>query len=135
MTLPQKGAYRDRTMAISLSYDKTRDLTIFTIRGNLTFDQQIKVLKKFYHEGPSANMLIDFRKMEGNRISSAEIKKIIFFAKKNEDRRAHGKTALVSNRDLDYGLSRMSATYGEVKKLPWKIQAFRSMDAALKWIG
>ena len=121
-------------MAISSSYDRTRDLTIFTIKGNLTFDQQIEVLKKFYHEGPSANMIMDFRKMEGNRISSEEIKKIILFAKKNESRRPCGKTALVSNKDLDYGLSRMSATYGEVKKLPWKIQAFRSMDEALRWI-
>jgi len=122
-------------MAISISYNKLKDLTIFTVKGSLTFDQQIEALKKFYNDGPSVNMIMDFRKMEGNRISSAEIKKIILLAKKNEDRRPRGKTALVSNRDLDYGLSRMSATYGEVKKLPWKIQAFRSMDAALKWIG
>jgi len=65
---------------------------------------------------------------------SEELREIVAFIKHHENKRSGGKTALVSETNLDYGLSRMSNSYAEIADLPWEIQAFRSMDEAIKWI-
>ena len=121
-------------MTIETKYYKSRDLTVFTARGVLTFENQMAVLKKFYSGKPSANMIWDFREIKGSRITSPQIRKIILYIKMHSKNRTKGKTALVADSDLDFGLARMSASYSEVEKLPWKIEAFRSMKEALGWI-
>jgi hypothetical protein len=121
-------------MAITTSHDLSRDLTIFTASEELTYAKQMTVLRAIYGGDPTANMIWDFRAIEGNRISSEELEKIISFIKQRADRRKKGKTALVSGSDLDFGLSRISEFYAEIENLPWQIRAFRSMDDALKWI-
>jgi hypothetical protein len=121
-------------MTIDSDRDPARDLTIFTVRGQLTFDEQMEILVEFYGGDPTANVLWDFRGIEGNRISSDELRKIIVFIKQHEHKRPGGKTAMVAGTDLDFGLSRMSDAYAETEKLPWKIRPFRSMEEALDWI-
>jgi hypothetical protein len=121
-------------MTVSPSIDDSRGLTIFTVKGELTFDVQMNALKAFYSGEPTANVLWDFRLMEGNRLSSDELGKIFAFIRANQAKRPNGKTALVAATDLDYGLSRVSETLSHVQHLPWDMRAFRSMDDALKWI-
>jgi uncharacterized protein YbgA (DUF1722 family) len=100
-----------------------------------TFDEQITTLQEFYSADPTANVLWDFRGHKGNRISSEEVQKIISLVKSYGNKRPKGKTALVSNKDLDFGLSRVSEAYANIENLPWEIRSFRSMDEALKWIN
>jgi hypothetical protein len=122
-------------MTIFSSCDDTKNLTIFTVEGSLTFDEQITTLQEFYSADPTANVLWDFRGHKGNRISSEEVQKIISLVKSYGNKRPKGKTALVSNKDLDFGLSRVSEAYANIENLPWEIRSFRSMDEALKWIN
>jgi hypothetical protein len=121
-------------MTVSPSTDESRDLTIFTVKGELAFEVQMNTLKAFYNGEPTANVLWDFRLMEGNRLSSKELEVLFALIKNNQGKRPKGKTALVSATDLDFGLSRVSETLCHVQNLPWEIRAFRSMDDALKWI-
>lgn len=121
-------------MSISQHQDAARELTIFTVTGELTFAAQMEALRRFYGEAPTANMLWDFRRLEGSRISSEELRRIIAFIRGQKDKRPYGKTALVSTSDLDFGLSRMSEAYAQSEGLPWDIQAFRSMAEALRWL-
>ena len=109
-------------------------MTVFTVAGALTYAEQLAALQEFYDGNPTANVLWDFRSIEGNRITIEELNKIIVFIKRRESKRPHGKTALVSTTDLDFGLSRMSQTYADIHNVPWQIRAFRSMDEAIKWI-
>ena len=134
MYLKQTLCWGQAKMTINSSYDKFLDLTMFIVEGTLTFEMQIKALQKFYTDKPSANMLWDFRKITGTRISSEEVQKLIAFMKGYKDKRPHGKTALVSTKDLDFGLSRMSATYAKIENIPWEIQAFHSLEEALDWL-
>jgi hypothetical protein len=121
-------------MTIASSYDEIRDLTVFTVEGELTFDAQMTTLKEFYSGVPTANVLWDFRAIEGIRVSSKELYEIILFIKRHKSKRPQGKTALVSSKDIDFGLSRVSQAYADYEKLPWEMKAFRSMKEALKWI-
>jgi hypothetical protein len=121
-------------MGLSSIFESQKDLTIFTAEGDLTFDEQMAALKGFYGGIPTANVIWDFRGLQGTRISSEELQEIISYIKRDENKRLGGKTALVSATDLDFGLSRMSEMYAEAEELPWKIKAFRSMDEALRWL-
>lgn len=121
-------------MPATSSLDASRNLTLFTVEGDLTFDEQMAVLRDFYEGTPTANVIWDFRAMEGTRISAAQLREIIAFIKRHEGKRPRGKTALVSATDLDFGLSRMGQAYAEGDRLPWEMRAFRSMEEAIHWI-
>jgi hypothetical protein len=94
----------------------------------------MNALKAFYSGDPTANVLWDFRLMEGNRVSSEELEELFALIEDNQWKRPKGKTALVATSELDYGLSRVSETFSLIKELPWEIRAFRSFDMALDWI-
>jgi hypothetical protein len=121
-------------MPISTSIDESRDLTIFTVKGELTFQEEMETLKAFYSGEPTANVLWDFRLLEGERISLQELEAVSDFIKTNQSKRPQGKTALVVANELDYGLSRASMTLYEIRNVSLSLMSFRSMDEALKWI-
>ena len=121
-------------MPVSTSTDESHALTIFTVEGELTFQEQMNALKAFYSGDPTANVLWDFRLMKGNRVSSQELEELFNFIKANRGKRLQGKTALVATSDLDFGLSRVSEAYSQIRQLPWEMKAFRTMDEALEWI-
>ena len=59
----------------------------------------------------------------------------IDFVKSRGLKRGAGKTALVAETQLDFGLGRMSRSLAESENVPWEIRAFRSMAEAEAWIG
>ena len=121
-------------MPISTKTDRSKDLTVFTATGELTFAGQIAAMKEFYEGNPTKNELWDLRGITGSRISSEELLQVTLFTKQYGHKRQGGKSAMVMNSDLDYGLGRMSGTYGETEQLPWEVMAFRSIDEALAWL-
>ena len=121
-------------MPISSTYDRSKDLTVFTATGVLTFDEHMAVLRDLYKDHPTRNVLWDMRGMTGERLSSDELRRMISFIKLHEVKRPGGKTAIVTSTDLDFGLSRMSDALGESEQLPWRIRGFRSMEEAVKWL-
>lgn len=120
-------------MVILHSIDEGRDLTVFCIEGELSFEEQMEALRQFYEGTPTRNVVWDFRRLEGSRISSGQLREIISFIKWHGKKRPAGKTALVAATDLDFGLSRMSQAYADYEKVPWPIESFRTMDEALAW--
>jgi hypothetical protein len=121
-------------LAIAISTDALRQLTIFSVMGPLTFEAQMAALQWFYQEAPTKNVIWDFRGLEGSRISSSQLRYIISFAKGYETCREGGKTALIPADDVDFGLARMGQTYAEAEKLAWPIEIFGSTEEALHWI-
>lgn len=121
-------------MAISKSCDPSKDLTIFTVEGEITFQEHKTVLEDFYKEKPTANVIWDFRLIRGKRISRDEIKVLINFIKNHGGKRVRGKSAVVTQTDLDFGLSRMSHAYIDMERIPLEIEIFRNMEEALEWM-
>ena len=77
-------------MPVSSSIDDSRDLSIFTVKGQLTFQEEMAALKAFYIGEPTTNVLWDFRLLEGNRLSSAELDQLFGFIKANQEKRPQG---------------------------------------------
>jgi hypothetical protein len=122
-------------MAILHSLDEDRNLTVFSVQGELSFEEQMAALRRFYDGTPTRNVIWDFRCMEGQRVSSEEMRKIISYIKRQDQKRPAGKTALVAATDLDFGLARMSQAYADQEELPWQIESFRTMEEAFIWIA
>jgi hypothetical protein len=122
-------------MSITSHVIDSSDLTVFTVVGEMTFNDQIGVLRGFYEGSPTANVIWDMRKLEGNRASKEELQDIVAFVKKNATGRTGGKTALVTGSELDFGIARMMEAYAFIRELSWQTQPFRSMADAFQWIN
>ena len=122
-------------MPVSIEVDRGKQLTTFTASGDLTSKEQIDALSEYYRSDPTKNLVWDFRGVTGDRVTSNELRQVILFAKKHENLRSGGKTALVTSTDLDFGLGRMADAIAELEGLPWKIRAFRTMEEAMEWLN
>jgi len=122
-------------MPITIEKHPAVALTVFKAIGEVPFSEQMDALKLFYKDFPTKNVLWDFTKMEEVNISSDEVKDIIQYTKAHADKRTEGRTALVVDTELKYGLSRMASTLAEIEDTPWEIKVFENMDAAMAWIS
>jgi len=121
-------------MPISVTTDQSKDLTIFTATGDLTFDDQMRVLREFYSGKPTMNALWDFRVISVDRITNEELVQIRDYVKMHQDKRPGGKSALVYDHGQNFGLSEVCDDLMEVKGLQFKIHSFDSIEEALKWL-
>lgn len=122
-------------MSITVHHHPERDLTIFEVEGQTSLTEQIESLRGFYDHAPTHLAIWDFSQMSGARLSPEELKQIIAFIRSHGGKRAFGRTALVAENDLDFGLSRMSSMLAEAGQVQWQIEAFRSRQDALLWLG
>ncbi len=126
-------------MPITSKVDKIKNLTIFTLTGELTIDKILGALKSFWeaHE-LTLNTLWDARNAVVTNLKSSEIENIAGLIGQYRNRfeeRKDGKAAIVATTDLQYGLSRILGTFYEREDVPIKLQPFRTMEEAIKWLG
>jgi hypothetical protein len=122
-------------MPVSIETRPELDLTIFTATGAVSVGEQKQVMKSFYEGTPSRNVIWDFTQMEGAPASSSDLRDIIQYAKRFSDKRSGGCTALVVDTKLKYGLARMASTFAEIEGIPWAMEVFENLDAALARIA
>jgi hypothetical protein len=68
-------------------------------------------------------------------VNSESIRDIVLFLKGNNVRQfTAGKTALVVNSDLVYGLTRIFQEIADVKGIGYEIEVFRNKEDALAWL-
>ena len=79
---------------------------------------------------PSMGILVDFTKVS-TPPKSAEIEQYMAFLGGQTDR-VSVKRAILVESDLQYGMARMAAAYGEHYSL--RVQVYRDLDAALAWL-
>jgi len=125
-------------MPITSQVDKTKNLVIYTLTGELTLDDIQSTIKSFWeaHE-LTLNALWDARRAKLTNLESSDMESITAFIGQYTHRfeeRKGGKSAVVASSDLQYGLSRILGTLYEIKDFPTKLQIFRQMDEAMEWL-
>ena len=125
-------------MPITSQVDKTKNLVIYTLTGELTLDDIQSTIKSFWeaHE-LTLNALWDARRAKLTNLESSDMESITAligqYTHRFEERKG-GKSAVVASSDLQYGLSRILGTLYEIKDFPTKLQTFRQMDEAMEWL-
>ncbi len=121
-------------MPITAHIDKAKDLTVFTVTGEISLDNVLPVVKAFYEGDPTKHVLWDMSDTTDVQFSSQEVEAIAGFRPRYEAKRASGKTAILGQKDILFGLSRMFEIQSSVKQAPHSIMVFRNKDEAFKWL-
>jgi hypothetical protein len=121
-------------MSITTSVDNDKQLTTHTVIGEVSFEEGMTTLKQFWEDRPTMNVLWDFRKGSLARVSSVDFERIVDYVTVHSEKRAGGKTAIVVLRNLESGLSRILETLRDIRRVPFQLQVFRSMEKANQWL-
>ena len=122
-------------MTISAHIDNSRQVTIFTAVGAITFSDVMAALESYYNDAPTPNIIWDFRDARpGEVILPRKLKEIASFAQQRPRMRTGGKTAFVASQDLVFGILKMYEGFAARAELAHSVKTFRSMEEALTWL-
>ena len=125
-------------MPVEIKNDKSKDLTIVDVIGDVSLDEIFDTIRQYIKSGISKYELYDFQKYTGPHFGFEEIRSISDTIPKMVTKRPEGsKTALVwSESDLvGFGISRQVIALLEVKNVNFEMNVFYSLDDALEWLG
>lgn len=112
------------------------DLTIHEATDETGTQEIISLLKDFYQSRVTTYLIWDLNKGGNPELSPNDILEIIGISRKHSSQRKNGKTAIVTDDDLYFGLSRMYETYAEIETdLSLQVKVFRNFKEAITWFG
>jgi hypothetical protein len=121
-------------MSIKFAIDRTKNLTVFRLYGEVTLSEFIDTLNVYGKNKPTKFELYDLRELSGERFATNEIQGLASFLAAHAEKRVSGsKTAVVVSQTIDYGLSRMISMLTE-GQVPYMIEVFRSVQDANQWL-
>ena len=124
-----------KIQTIHAQIDLTRQLTIYTEKGIVTFDEIMTIVKEFYHANPTLKVLWDSREGTISGVSFKKLEKIAEFVCEMEQKAGIvKKTAVVICKDIDYGYSRMAQTFLDIYGFKPEYRIFRWFEDALAWL-
>ena len=110
-------------------------LTLFKITGRIRADEIQTWQAKHYAGVVTSLHLWDLTEADLSDISLMDINEDIKRTKQLVRARAGGKTAFVTHKDLEFGISRMSEAHNEIEKMSIQYKAFRNIEEARAWLG
>lgn len=120
---------------IKIKTTKAQDLTRIAFFGKVTGESIIKALKCFYDSEITSKVIWDFSNCDVTQVQKEDLFSIIEVSKSYAHMRVDGKTALVVDSDLPFGIARMHKTLADLDRYPIRIEIFRSGDDALAWLN
>jgi hypothetical protein len=120
-----------------LSYTRYPDLdfTYFVSEGETTIENWFKTVLRYARDGMTTRELYDLRQ-QTNIFTNDEVGMILHQTLKDQALRPpNGKTAVIVDKAIKYGLSRMYALYAEVEDVSSTTEVFYKLDDAFDWLG
>ena len=121
-------------MPITTHIDKSKDLTIFTVKGLLVFDEVMRTAQEFYDGSPTKNVLCDLSKTRKSLLTIKQLDQIVSFQPRFEGEREPGKSAIVVQDNFISGLSNVLGTQNNMSGAAYTVMVFSSKDTAYKWL-
>jgi len=123
-------------MPIETCTDVWKSLTIFTGKGELTYKEVKDAIKAFYESDRTECVLWNLQAASTDSISPSQVKQIASLLTQYSEVRKGVRTAIVSSRDMTFGLARMLVTMLEVKaqNISLFMHVFRTIDEAYHWL-
>ena len=119
---------------IETRVERTMDLCLFTVQGQVTVPEVHTALEQFYAQGPTLNALWDFTETDAAALTADDLRAIVELARSKAPHRPGGRTALVVHGDFSFGMARMYEILAEVGEHPITHGVFRSRDEAFRWL-
>jgi hypothetical protein len=119
---------------ISVVVHPERELTEIICAGDLTIAEVIAELQRSQQGAITRRVLWDVSKVESSTIRGADAAKNSATITSLIQPRVRGKSAVVAETDLTYGLCRMYHAYRENQQLELPFRIFRNRQEALDWL-
>ena len=119
---------------IEIQKDDKHQLTIITVKGNLTSKEIIDTIYAHNRQKVTKNVLWDLSDVVALDIGKSDVDAFVNATRQFIQLREGGKTAIVANTDLGYGLSRMFESLQSAADSHVHHETFRTKDRALKWV-
>lgn len=121
-------------MPIASRIDSSRDLTLFTVKGLLNYDEVMRAATVFYEGEPTKHVLCDLLQITESLFTLEQAEKIVKFQPRFEGKRKSGKTAIVVQDQFLYGISNVLGMENNLLEAPYTVMVFGSKETAFKWI-
>jgi len=123
-------------MPMTFQVDRPKDLTIFTVIGDVEFDELVHTHNSYGDAGLTRFEIYDLRNGTLESFTSEQMNQLAIVGKASIDLRPKGcKTALVVSKDIDFGMGRVYQALSEIEGVTWETEIFRSMDEAYQWLN
>jgi hypothetical protein len=123
-------------MSISVNKDDAQQLTVFTVRGELDFENLLTYMKSYNDDfALTKNCVWDFRPATGGEvITDSQLGYFAAIMQQYAFESPVTKMGFVIQGDLGFGLARMLSTFEELYDVTLDAKAFLSMDEAVTWL-
>jgi hypothetical protein len=120
-----------------LSYTRhpNLDFTCFISEGETTIENWLQTIRNYGEEGMTTRELYDLRQ-QTNIFANDEVGRILQQTMRDQGLRPpNGKTAVVVDKAVKYGLTRMYETQAEISGVSSNTQVYYKLDDATEWLG
>jgi hypothetical protein len=124
-------------MPISYYIKTKHKLIVLVYTGKIPDDDFLSFYKDLYESGAidlSFNLLVDLREADSTPRNPIVLRMFANFIKTRiQSLSTRPKVDVVAPKDLSFGLARMYEPFANA--VPWDFTVFRTIDAALAWLG
>jgi len=120
-----------------LSYKRYPDFnfTHFVSEGETTIENWLETVRRYGRDGMTTRELYDLRQ-QTNIFTNDEIGLILKKTMRDQALRPPtGRTAVIVDKAIKYGLSRMYGIQAEISGVSSKTEVFYQLDEAIEWLG
>jgi len=124
-------------MPIAIETRPAENLIVLVHTGLVPDDEFLAFYRRLYESDdfdPAMNQLVDLREADSGPRSPEALRQFASFVRTRlNDLPSRPKVAVVAPKALSFGLARMYEAHADA--VPWDFTVFRSLDAALAWLG
>lgn len=121
-------------MSIESKVSRIKQLTTYTVTGEVTLEEILNEVEIFYQDDPTENVLWNFLKADLWRLNAKGAEQISSFPRRYDPDNRRKKTAIVAQDEHIYQLSGWFKQYGEIDELPFDVKIFRTLEEAYFWL-
>lgn len=88
----------------------------------------------YYSGEVTLNCLWDLTQADLSDIVTGDLRDEAIQTRAFADKRKGGKTALVAEGTLEFGISRMLEVFYDLQDMPFALEVFRTIDEAMQWL-
>ena len=121
-------------MPIKTKKDLSENLTEHIVTGVITDKEMFDCEKEFYSDSPTKLQLWDMSASKLTKVTVEGMRQFIIRTSRLGKVRSGGRTAVLVDSQLQYGLGRMAEAFGEFESLPFEFRVFKNRSEALEWL-
>jgi hypothetical protein len=120
---------------ITFTTDKEQCLTYVTVVGRVLPGELKEIVNKYANEQYADKVLWNLMEADASALTGEEIRAVHYHALDLFKSVSSRKVAVVADRPLEFGLGRMSDSYGELTNPSNYYRTFYSVEESLEWLS